>query len=143
MTHEKKRPDKRGNAGQAMSETSPIRKLNVGRDSTTAAVPANTMKNLISRRLFLRSAASAGAVVGVVTPAVAVAAPTLTPDQRINAAIGEIVAAFREKWPDAPLRVEDMDNISNGMVIVLSHVADDKPGQVIWRRRGLAREAAS
>jgi hypothetical protein len=71
------------------------------------------------------------------------AEPTVppTPDERIAAAIEEIKAAFWEKWPNAPLRIVDTDNIDNGLILFLSHVADDKPGEVRYRRDGLARIA--
>lgn len=62
-----------------------------------------------------------------------------TPDERIAAAIEEIKAAFWEKWPDAPLRIIDVDNIADGTVIILSHVSADKPGEVRHERKGLAR----
>ncbi|ESZ68181.1 hypothetical protein X727_23170 [Mesorhizobium sp. L103C119B0] len=68
------------------------------------------------------------------------AAPA-TPDERIAAAIEEIKAAFWEKWPNAPLRIMDTDNVKDGMILVLSHVGPDKPGEVRHQRNGLARSA--
>ncbi|AZO42949.1 hypothetical protein EJ076_18520 [Mesorhizobium sp. M7D.F.Ca.US.005.01.1.1] len=92
----------------------------------------------VSRRLALLGGLSAAAAFAAVPKAQA--SLPLTPDERIAAAIEEIKAAFWEKWPDAPLRVIDIDNIRDGMVIVLSHVSTDKPGEVVYQRKGLARE---
>lgn len=96
----------------------------------------------ITRRLFIHTAAAGAAVIAanhadaVVS---AVAEPKLTPDERINRAIDEIKAAFWEKWPEAPLRIADYDNIDNGMVLIVSHVGGDKPGEVRHNRDGAAR----
>lgn len=82
-----------------------------------------------------------------------------TPNQRIEAAIKEIQAAFWEKWPGAPLSVQFFDqgpvadgNYSNdpwpapmkaGALIVLVH---RQPGQLdgtaIVERRGAGHEKA-
>ncbi len=93
----------------------------------------------ITRRIFLRHTAAAGAAVAVTAPAVADPVQPPTPDERIAAAIEEIKAAFWQKWPDAPLRIVDTDDRDNGMVIILSHVGDDKPGSVDHVRNGAAR----
>ncbi|TIM94399.1 MAG: hypothetical protein E5Y34_30930 [Mesorhizobium sp.] len=90
----------------------------------------------VSRRLALLGGLSAAAF--AVAPRAHAALP-LTPDERITAAIEEIKAAFWEKWPDAPLRIMDVDNIKDGMAIILSHVETDKPGDVRHERKGLAR----
>lgn len=83
----------------------------------------------ITRRLFLRHTAAVGATIAV-GPAAAIdaaqAAPT--PDERIAAAIQEVKAAFREKWSNAPLRIVDHDHGGHGMLMVVSHVANDKLG---------------
>jgi hypothetical protein len=95
----------------------------------------------ITRRLFLSNTAAVGAVgAAIAAPAPAEAAqPPLTPDERIEAAIEEIKAAYLEKWPDAPINITDCDNIDNGMVIIVTHCANDKPGAIKHRRIGLAR----
>ncbi|MEI8715863.1 hypothetical protein [Mesorhizobium sp. ISC11] len=95
------------------------------------------------RRLLLGTGATAAGLgaLSVLPPNVAanLASTSPTPDERITAAIEEIKAAFWEKWPDAPLRIMDIDNIADGMVIILSHVEADKPGDVRYERTGLAR----
>lgn len=95
----------------------------------------------ITRRLFLRNTAVVGAV-GPSALAVEVAAEAqLTADERIDAAIAEIVIALREKYPDCPIRIDDLDNIDQGMVLILTHCGDDEPGHIRHRRVGLARKA--
>lgn len=74
---------------------------------------------------------------GIAAPSIAGAA--MTPDERIDAAISEITAAFREKWPDCPLRIDDYDNIDTGMIVIVSHVGADDPGSIRYRRTGTAR----
>lgn len=55
----------------------------------------------ITRRLFLRNTAAAGAVAATVTtPAVAEAIAERSADERIEAAIAELQAALQEKHPD-------------------------------------------
>lgn len=94
----------------------------------------------ITRRLFLRHTAAAGAAgATIAAPAVADAAEPMTPDERISAAIEEIKIAFWEKWPDCPLRIVDTDNGSNGGLIILSHVGKDRSGEVHYERNGTAR----
>lgn len=99
----------------------------------------------ITRRLFLCNTAAAGATVTVGSAAVAEPAKPLTPDERIEAAIEEIKAAYGEKWPDAPIHIRDFDNLVSGMVIILTHV-DNQPAGTIkhervgagWRAKGVA-----
>lgn len=92
----------------------------------------------INRRLFLRNTAVGGAAVAIATPSVA-AEPAITPDERISTAIGEIAIALHEKWPDCPLRIVDCDNGDNAMILILTHIGDDKPGTVAFERTGTAR----
>lgn len=94
----------------------------------------------ITRRLFLRNTAAAGATV-TVGSAVAVAEPAkpLAPDERIAAAIEEIKVAFLEKWPNVPIRISDIDNGTSGVILIVTHCEDDKPGEVHHEREGLAR----
>ncbi|RUT88115.1 MULTISPECIES: hypothetical protein [unclassified Mesorhizobium] len=104
----------------------------------------NTTTTIDRRRLLLGTGATAAGLGALsVLPAAKTgseAAPvSLTPDERITAAIEEIKAAFWEKWPDAPLRIIDVDNIADGMVMVLSHIEAYKPGEVRHERKGLAR----
>lgn len=104
----------------------------------------NTKATTIDRRRLLLGTGATAAGLGALSVLHANASAKLafaspTPDERITAAIEEIKAAFWEKWPDAPLRIIDMDNIKDGMIIVLSHVAGDKPGDVSYERKGLAR----
>lgn len=95
---------------------------------------------IITRRLFLRNTAAAGAVgATIAAPAVAEPAQPLSPDERIEAAIEEIKAAMWEKWPNAPLNITDCDNGDTGMVIIVTHLGDDEPGMVRHRRIGTAR----
>ena len=113
-----------------------------------STLPATWIKGRFSRRTILvGAAASIPAVAGAAAlplTAVPQVAPAsglaLTPDERITAAIDEIKAAFWEKWPDAPLRIIDTDNIDSGLVLVVSHCRDDNPGEVRHERTGLARK---
>lgn len=93
----------------------------------------------ITRRLFLRHTAAAGVGVTVGSGAVAEPIQPPTPDERIEAALEEIKAAYREKWPDAPIRINDCDNGTNGMIIVLTHCGHDKLGEIRHERTGSAR----
>lgn len=94
---------------------------------------------IITRRLFLRNTAAVGATVTVGTAAVAEPIQPLTPDQRIEAALEEIIAAYREKWPDAPIRIRDQDNGTDGAIIIITHCGKDEPGEVNHERVGRAR----
>ena len=101
----------------------------------------------IDRRALLGAIAAVPAIGALATPPKVFpdfgrtpAKPALTPDVRIAAAIEEIKAAFWEKWPDAPLRIVDTDNIEDGLILILSHVHGDEPGQVSHRWDGLARD---
>jgi hypothetical protein len=90
----------------------------------------------ISRRLFLRHTAVAGVGATITSPAVAEPAKPLTPDQRIDAALEEIVSAYREKWPDCPIRINVGDTTDYGMLVVITHCGKDKPGSVTFMRDG-------
>lgn len=66
-----------------------------------------------------------------------------SPDQRIEAAVEEIKLAYREKYPNAPLYVRDLDNITEGCLIFLTNVDSQAPGTIEhervgsgWRARG-------
>jgi len=111
-------------------------------------VPANAQGlPAINRRRLLGSIAAASAAsvaasaVGVPVAAPAVAESRLTPDERIEAAVTEIIAAFREKYPNCPIRVRDFDNLNEGMVCVITHIANDPDGSLIYERAGVARRA--
>lgn len=59
----------------------------------------------ISRRLFLRNTAVVGAVAaGATLPAISGANDSMTPDQRIEAAMGEISKALQEKHSDFKIK---------------------------------------
>lgn len=62
--------------------------------------------------------------------------PLLSPDGRIEAAIEEIKLAFREKWPDAPIYIRDLDKIDSGMMIIMTHVDKQVPGSIEHERVG-------
>lgn len=69
--------------------------------------------------------------------------PLLSPDERIEAAIEEIKLAYREKWPDEPIYVRDLDNIDKGMVLIMTGVNDQAPRTMqherlgsAWRKKG-------
>lgn len=59
----------------------------------------------------------------------ATAKTPLTPDERIDAALAEIVAAFREKWPNCSVRVGGNEYHDSGMLLVLSDAPGLSPGQ--------------
>lgn len=92
---------------------------------------------MLNRRSFLRSASAAGAAVAVPICATAAQNPTMTPDERIDAALAEIVIALRERYPDCPIRIDDMDNLHSGCLVIVSHCADDAPATVNFQRRRL------
>ncbi|MBM6397924.1 hypothetical protein JQC79_19415 [Ochrobactrum anthropi] len=95
----------------------------------------------VSRRSFLRAAPIAG--VALTVPAVASAvAPEMTPDERIDAALAEIIAVYREKWPDCPIRISDCDNGDAGMLVIVTHCGDDPSGYLNHKRIGTARHTA-
>lgn len=90
----------------------------------------------VSRRSFVRAAPFAG--VALTVPSVMKAAkPEMTPDERIDAALAEIVAALRERYPNCPIRADDMDNLDQGCITIITHCGDDTPGTVNYRRRRL------
>ncbi len=90
----------------------------------------------VSRRSFLRAAPIAG--VALTVPAVAVAAKSeMTPDERIDAALAEIVIALRERYPNCPIRIDDMDNRDKGCIVIVTHCGNDAPGTVNQQRRRL------
>lgn len=66
-----------------------------------------------------------------------------SPDERIEAAVEEIKLAYREKYPNAPIYVRDLDNITEGCLIFLTNVQNQAPGTIDhervgsgWRARG-------
>nr|DAH62792.1 MAG TPA: protein NapD [Caudoviricetes sp.] len=93
---------------------------------------------MLNRRSFLRSAPAAGAALAVPALAIAEAIPAMTPDERIDAALSEIVTALRERYPDCPIRVDDCDLVNQGMINIITHCGTDKPGTVNFRRRQLS-----
>lgn len=69
--------------------------------------------------------------------------PLLSPDERIDAAIEEIKLAYREKWPDEPIYIRDLDNIDNGMVLIMTSDGIQAPRTIKhervgagWRKKG-------
>ncbi|HCH72604.1 MAG TPA: hypothetical protein DFK19_12610 [Ochrobactrum sp.] len=91
---------------------------------------------MLNRRSFLRAAPIAG--VALTAPAVAVAAkPKMTPDERIDAALAEIIIALRERYPNCPIRADDMDNLDQGCITIITHCGNDAQGTVNFRRRKL------
>lgn len=92
---------------------------------------------MLNRRSFLRSASAAGAVVAVPICATAAQNPTMTPDERIDAALAEIVIALRERYPNCPIRIDDMDNLDQGCIAIITHCGNDAPGTVNQKRRRL------
>lgn len=91
----------------------------------------------VSRRSFLRAAPLAG--VALTVPAVASAvAPEMTPDERIDAALAEIVIALRERYPNCPVRVDDIGNLDQGCITIITHCGNDAPGTVNQQRRRLS-----
>lgn len=72
-----------------------------------------------------------------------------SPDQRIADAIEEIKEAYREKWPDAPIYIRDLDRGDSGMVMIMTSVEDQPAGSMVhervgkgWRTRGGERRSA-
>lgn len=92
---------------------------------------------MLNRRSFLRSASAASAAVALPVGATMAQTPKMTPDERIDAALAEIVAAFRERYPDCPIRIDDMDNLRSGCIVIVTHCADDAPTTVNFQRRRL------
>ncbi len=93
---------------------------------------------MLNRRSFLRAAPAAGAALAVPALAIAEAKPALTPDERIDAALSEIVIAFRERYPNCPIRIDDMDNLDQGCMTIITHCGQDEAGAVNFRRRNFA-----
>lgn len=60
----------------------------------------------------------------------------LSPDERIEVAIEEIKLAYREKWPDAPIYIRDLDKVDSGMVIIMTHVDNQAPCSIEHERVG-------
>lgn len=98
-------------------------------------------RSSITRRAALTSIAAIPAC-GLAPIVPAMAEPVMTPDERIDAAVMEIVSALREKWPNCPVRIDDCDNRDNGMILILTHTGDDKADEVRHRKIGTARRAA-
>ncbi|MCI0998938.1 hypothetical protein HWD97_02460 [Ochrobactrum sp. C6C9] len=92
---------------------------------------------MLNRRSFLRSASAASAAVAVPVGATMAQTPRMTPDERIDAALAEIVIAFRERYPDCPIRIDDMDNRNTGCIVIVTHCADDALNMVNFQRRRL------
>lgn len=83
----------------------------------------------ITRRLFLRNTAAAGAVgAAVAAPAIA-AEPEMTPCERLDAAIAELKAAAKAIWPTAD---DWMIHVDASPSVPLMVAAYD-PG---WQSRG-------
>lgn len=112
--------------------------MNKTTNSTAAAGAAS-----FTRRLFLRGTVAASVGTAITAPVVAEPAVAASPDDRITAAIDEIVSALREKWPNAPIRIVDYDNVTSGMVMVLTHIEGDKPGSTLIDRKGTTRRSAT
>lgn len=93
---------------------------------------------MMNRRTFLRAAPAAGTVLVVPALAIAEAKSAMTPDERIDAAIAEIVIALRERYPNCPIRIDDMDNLDQGCMTIITHCGQDEAGAVNFRRRRLA-----
>ncbi|SCD25493.1 putative membrane protein [Brucella inopinata] len=91
---------------------------------------------MLNRRTFLRAAPVAG--VALTVPAVAIAKAKMTPDERIDAALAEIVIALRERYPNCPIRIDDTVNIDRGCITIVTHCGNDQPGTINQRRRKLA-----
>lgn len=90
----------------------------------------------VSRRSLLRAIPVASAAAAI--PALAVAQGRMTPDERIDAALAEIVIALRERYPNCPIRADDMDNLDQGCITIITHCGKDEPGTVNFRRRRLS-----
>lgn len=95
---------------------------------------------VFTRRGIMAAFASLSAGAGATIAAPAIAKPALSPDERIDAALDEIVAAFREKWPNCPIRINDCDNIDTGMILIIAHCGEDEAGSIHHDRSGLARQ---
>lgn len=97
----------------------------------------NIVLRALTRRLFLKAAPAAG--VALAAPAIAIAAKSeMTPDERIDAALAEIVLAMRERYPNCPIRLDDIDNSDQGVITIITHCTNDQPGTVNFRRRKLS-----
>ncbi|MBB5702122.1 hypothetical protein FHS76_001997 [Ochrobactrum daejeonense] len=92
---------------------------------------------MLNRRSFLRNVPAYGVALSVPAAAIAQTKPVLTPDERIDAALAEIVIALRERYPNCPVRVGDIDNLDQGCITIITHCGDDKPGKVNFQRRRL------
>ncbi len=90
---------------------------------------------MMDRRTFL----AAAPMVAVAPMSMASSGRAMTPDERIASAIEQIAMAFREKYPNCPIRVEDCDNGSDGMLLVLTYVGNDEPGSLNHKLLGSAR----
>lgn len=89
----------------------------------------------VSRRSLLRAIPVASAAAAI--PALAVAQGSMTPDERIDAALAEIIIALRERYPNCPIRIDDMDNLDQGCIAIITHCGNDAPGTVNQQRRRL------
>ena len=104
-------------------------------------LPAINRRRLLGGIVAVSSASAVAGASAATAAAYQPAEPGLTPDERIEAAVNEIIAAFREKYPNCPIRIRDFDNIDEGMVCVITHIGDDADGSISYERAGLARRA--
>lgn len=93
---------------------------------------------MLNRRSFLRNVPAAGVALTVPAVAIAQSKPALTPDERIDAALAEIVIALRERYPNCPIRIQNYDLNENGMINIITHCDDDAPGTLHRRDRKLS-----
>jgi len=99
----------------------------------------------MSRRLSLHDAATSTRLASFIDK-VMEPQPLQSPDERIEAAVEELKLAYREKWPDAPIYVRDLDRGEGGMILIMTDVGDQAPGTIKhervgagWRARGGGR----
>jgi len=96
---------------------------------------------MLSRRLFLQNVPPALAVgTTVAAPAIAEAAAPLSANERIDAAVEEIKAAFMEKWPNSALYIRDFDHIDRGMLLFLTDVGG-QTAPLVHEKVGRGHEA--
>lgn len=92
----------------------------------------------MNRRQFLRTAPVVAGAIAV--PALAEPKP-VTPDERIEAAVEEIMSACREIWQDCPIIVTDVFDTDRRSILIACNVERD-PGTVLHRRLGTARASS-
>lgn len=91
----------------------------------------------ISRRLFLRSTPAAGVALALPAQAASSHKPQLSQDERLASALNEVVTVYRERYPNCPIRIQDTDIGDKGMLLILTHIADDAPGTVTYLKDGV------